>query len=155
MSNGLYLTLVFTLIPLVVIVTAVVGRPVLTLPHRFFPRLSENMAYMGGVVTTVFIGIALTMYLALSLAFSTSGVTFPPAGLLQFNLRTLYVLSFLFGVPLTVVGLIVAGKPVLTWPHHALPEHISSETAYALSAAALVVGGALAEAWLVARLIAG
>lgn len=155
MSNGLYLTLIFTLIPLVVIVAAVVGRPVLTLPHRFFPRLSEDTAYMWGAALIAFIGIALMMYLALSLAFSTGGVTFPPADLLRFNLRTVYTLSFLFGVPLTVVGLIVARKPLLTWPHHALPEYISAETAYALSAAALVVGGALAEVWLIARLIAG
>lgn len=155
MSNGLYLLLVFTLIPLAVIVLAVIGRPLLALPHRFFPRLSEDTAYLGGAVTLVFIGIALTMYLVLSLALSTGSATFPPAGLLQFNLRTVYTLSFLFGVPLTVVGLIIAGKPLRTWPQRILRAHISTETIYALSVAVLVVGGALAEMWLAARLMAG
>ena len=133
---------------------AVIGRPLLTLPHRFFPRLSEDTAYLGGAITLVFIGIALTMYLALSLALSTGSGTFPPAGLLQFNLRTLYTLSFLFGVPLTVIGLIIAGKPLLTRTRGVLPGYISTETIYALSVAALVVGGALAEMWLAARLMA-
>lgn len=154
MSNGLYLLLVFTLIPLAVIALAVIGRPVLILPRRFFPRLAEDRAYMWGAVTLVFIGIGLTMYLALSLALSTGGLTFPPAGLLQFNLRTVYTLSFLFGVPLTVVGLMVAGKPLLTRTRGVWPGSVSTETIYALSAAVLVVGGALAEMWLLARLMA-
>jgi hypothetical protein len=103
MSNGLYLILVFTLIPLAVMVMAVVGRPLLTLPHRFFSRLSEDTAYMWGAVTTAFIGIALMTYLALSLAFSTGGVT--PARLLRY--AQMYALAFC-SAPLAVVGLVVA-----------------------------------------------
>lgn len=73
MNNGLYLTLIYTLIPLAVIVMAVAGRPLLTLPHRLISRLSEETAYTWGVLAMASIGVGLMMVLGLSLAFSTAG----------------------------------------------------------------------------------
>lgn len=68
MNNALYLYLVFTLIPLAVIVIAVAGQPLLILPHRLFPRISADTAYIWGVVILAFLGTALEMMLAYPIA---------------------------------------------------------------------------------------
>ncbi len=154
MNNALYLLSVWGLIPLAVIVVAIIGRPVLALPHRLFKRLSPQHAYEWSVVVLALSGALAVIYLTLQLAFSTGGQTFPPAELMQLNLRTLYLFLILFGVPLAVVGLVIAGKPLLVWPHRILPGFISAESAYALSGAVLIVGGALVEVWLMAQLMA-
>ena len=155
MSTGLYLALVYTLIPLAVIVLAAVGRPLLALPHRFFPRLSADTAYTWGVATAVVVGLTLMLALGLATAFRTDGLVGFPASLLGLNLSTLYVLLLLFGVPLAVVGLIRAAKAMLAWPRPATPGLISIESVYALGVAVLINLGVLAEVWLVVQLAAG
>jgi len=152
MSNGLYLTLVYTLIPLAVIVIAVAGRPLLTFPHRLTARLSEDTAYTWGVLEVAVIGLALMLGLGLSLAFNSGGAAFPPAGLLGANLPTLYALLLLFGVPLAVAGLIAAGKRLLARSRAAAPGRVSAKTVYALGVAVTLNLGALAEVWLMVQL---
>jgi hypothetical protein len=155
MSTGLYLALVYTLIPLAVIVLAAAGRPLLALPQRFFPRLSEDTAYTGGVATVVALGLTLMLALGLAGAFRLDGLVRFPASLLGLNLSTLYVLLLLVGVPLAVVGLIRAAGSMLAWPRPATPGLLSIESVYALSAAVLIDLGVLAEVWLVVQLAAG
>lgn len=152
MSNGLYLILIYTLIPLAVIVIAVAGRPLLTLPHHLTARLSEDTAYRWGVAGVAGIGLTLMLGLGLSRAFSSGGAAFPPAGLLGANLPTLYALLLLFGVPLAVVGLIAAGKRLLAHSRPPAPGHLSVETVYALGVAVTLNLGALAEVWLMVQL---
>ncbi len=152
MSNGLYLILVYTLIPLAVIVIAVAGRPLLTFPHRLTPRLSEDTAYTWGVAAVAVIGLALMLGLGLSLAFTSGGAAFPPVALLGVNLPTLFALLLLFGVPLAVAGLIASGKRLLAHSRPPAPGRISAETVYALGVAAALNLGALAEVWLMVQL---
>ncbi|MEK7327716.1 MAG: hypothetical protein AAB217_20925 [Chloroflexota bacterium] len=152
MNNGLYLMLVWSLIPLAIVIIAVFGRPVLMLPHRLVKRLSVEQVYTRSVVMLALVSIVLLGYLTLQFAFSTGGKTFPPAELRQFNLRTLYLFLFLFGVPLTVLGLVTKGRRFLAWPHRLSFGLLSEEGAYAIGVAGLITLGVVAEALLAFRL---
>jgi hypothetical protein len=154
MNNALYLLSVWGLIPLAVIAIALVGRPVLTLPHRLVKRLSPQHAYERSVIVLALAGALSVLYLTLHLAFNTGGQTFPQTAFLKLDGRIVYLLLLLFGVPLAVVGLIARGRRFLIWPSRLSFGLISEEGASALSSAALTVGGALAEVWLVVQLAA-
>jgi hypothetical protein len=152
MNNGLYLMLVWSLIPLAVVVVAVMGRPALMLPQRLFKRLSAEQVYTYSVVALAVVSIGLLGYLTLQFAFNTGGQTFPPAELRQLNLRTLYLLLFLFGVPLTALELVTKGRRLLTWPHRLSSGLLSEEGAYAIGVAGVFVLGVIAEVLLAYRL---
>lgn len=152
MNNALSLILVWSLVPLAVVIIAVLGRPMLMLPHRLFKGLPAEQVYTRSIVTIALVSIGLLSYMTLQFAFSTDGSTFPPAELRQFNLRTLYLLLFLFGVPLTVLGLVTKGWRFLAWPHHLSFGLLSEEGAYAIGVAGLILLGAITEVWLVFRI---
>lgn len=67
MSNELYLFLVYSLIPLGVIVIALLGQPLLTLPQRIVPGLSLDGARALSVTILASLGTALEMFLAFRL----------------------------------------------------------------------------------------
>lgn len=66
--NALYLFLIYALIPLAVIVVALVGRRVLTFPHRLVPGLAVEDAYVLSVTVLASLGIGLEMLFAVWLA---------------------------------------------------------------------------------------
>ena len=66
--NALYLFLVYALIPLAVIVMAIMGRRVLTFPHRLVPRLAVEDAYALSVLVLASLGIGLEMLFTVWLA---------------------------------------------------------------------------------------
>lgn len=68
MNNALYLLLIFTVIPLAVIVIALMGRRALLLPRRLFPRLSADSAYALSVTVLASLGMGAVMFLALARA---------------------------------------------------------------------------------------
>lgn len=67
MSNVLYLLLVYTLIPLGVLVITLLAAPMLTVPQLVWPQMSEEGARalsVGGLAT---LGVGLMMFLAFRL----------------------------------------------------------------------------------------
>lgn len=67
MSNALYLLLIYTLIPLGVLVIAVLGQPFLTAPQRVLPGISQEGARALSVTLLATVGVALMMFLAFRL----------------------------------------------------------------------------------------
>lgn len=142
MSHGLYLTLVFTLVPLGVIGLAVLGE-------SFVRRVFGDRAFAPSAVLLAVLGMTLVSVLALQPVAATTGLLFPPRDWLTLNERGWLSLAFLLGVPALTAGLIVWGQPVL---RRALG-FLSAETARALGAVAVLTSGIVAEVWLVARLV--
>jgi hypothetical protein len=70
MSNILFLLLIFTMITLGVLIISMVGRPVLVLPSRLFPRLSRDAANDISFTVLAALGMGLAMFLALSLGWN-------------------------------------------------------------------------------------
>jgi hypothetical protein len=142
MSQGLYLTLVFTLVPLSVIGLAVWSEP-------FLRRASGNRAFALGAVVLATLGMTVVSVLALQPTAAATGLLFPPREWLTLNERGLLSLAFLVGVPALTTGLILWGQPVA---RRAL-RFLSAETASAMGAMAALTGGIVAEVVLAVRLV--
>lgn len=142
MSQGLYLTLVFTLVPLAVIFVAVLAEPLLR-------RVGGGRAFALSAVLLAALGMTAVSVLALQPTAAATGLLFPPREWLTLNERGGLSLAFLLGVPTLTAGLIVRGQPLM---RRALG-FLSAETASALGAVAALTGGIAAEVWLVARLV--
>ena len=67
MSNALYLALIYSLIPLGVLVIVLVGQPLLTAPQRVLPGISQDGARALSVTLLASAGVALMMFLAFRL----------------------------------------------------------------------------------------
>lgn len=67
MSKVLYLLLVYTLIPLGVLVIIWFGEPMLTVPQRVWPQMSDEGARALSVGVLATLGVGLMMFLAFRL----------------------------------------------------------------------------------------
>lgn len=67
MNNGIYLFLVYSLIPLGVLVVVLLGQPLLTAPQRALSRISAEGARALSVTLLTIFAIGLMMFLAFRL----------------------------------------------------------------------------------------